>query len=74
MIHHIQRRGDDLVLVIDPGLARELQLQEDTPVLVTNVDGALVLKRSDAAVPADFEAALQECNERYPKALKRLAE
>ncbi|MGD9723566.1 MAG: hypothetical protein AB7O59_19210 [Pirellulales bacterium] len=75
MIKKLTRHGNELVLVLDPSLLAQLQIDEDT-LLDVKADGrSLVVSPTvDAAYREQFERANSAVNERYDATFKRLAE
>ena len=75
MIKRLTRHGNSLALVIDRGVLDLLEIDADTPLSLTT-DGTclIVAPVRDAKRRQKFQAALEEGNRRYGKALKRLAE
>jgi antitoxin component of MazEF toxin-antitoxin module len=75
MVKKLSRHGNSLALVIDRSILDLLGIDEDTPLEISTDGEALVVapvrdkKRQDR-----FEQALASSNERFAKALKRLAE
>ena len=74
MIKRLSRHGNSLALVIDKGVLELLNIDDQTP-LEISTDGELLIitpvrdeKRTHA-----FREALGKANNRYGRALKRLA-
>ena len=75
MIRKLTRHGDDWALVIDQPVLEQLQIDHETPLEVTTEGQSLIVTRAVGADrQAQFEAAIQNTNERFGGALKRLAE
>jgi antitoxin MazE len=75
MIKKLSKHGNSLALVIDRSILELLNIDGQTALQISTDGQALVI------VPAkekrrrkQFEEALESCNRRYGKALKRLAE
>lgn len=71
----LSKHGNSLALVIDRSILDLLGIDEQTPLNISTDGRALVIVPSQAKRRRKrFEEALTACNERYGKALKRLAE
>ncbi len=75
MIKKLSKHGNSLALVIDRSILELLGIDEKTS-LELSTDGAAIVVAPvrDRKRKKKFEAALAASNERYGKALKRLAE
>lgn len=75
MLKKLTKHGDSLALVIDQPVLDQLGAGPDTTFEVTTDGNALVLMpvRDEGAREA-FRAALEQVNQQYAKALKKLAE
>ena len=75
MIKKLTKHGNSLALVIDRGVLDLLEIDAETPLNI-KTDGKclIVTSAQDAARQKKFRAALEEGNQRYGKALKKLAE
>lgn len=71
MTQHLQKQGDNYLLIINKAIADQAGLNEDAPVEVELAGEKLIVSRQPTS---PFTAALEECNARYPAALKRLAQ
>ena len=75
MVAKLSQRGDELVLVIDPDIARRLGIGAGTDLnLSTQGDVLIVARVRDEARAKKFEAAVAKVNDRYAEMFKRLAE
>ncbi len=75
MIKTLTKHGNSLALVIEKPILELLGADAKTPFEVTTDGQVLILSPvKDAKRSADFKAALEKVNDRYPKALKKLAE
>jgi antitoxin component of MazEF toxin-antitoxin module len=75
MVKKLSRHGNSLALVIDRSILDLLDIDEDTSLEVTTDGEALIIAPvRDKKRRRRFEQALSSSNERYGKALKRLAE
>jgi antitoxin MazE len=74
MIKRLTQHGNSLALVIDRGILDLLKIDAETPLEVSTNGAALVIEpvRNEARRQR-FEGALTKANQRYGKALKRLA-
>jgi antitoxin MazE len=75
MIKKLSKHGNSLALVIDRAILELLDIDEDTSLeLSTDGESLVVAPVRDKKRRKRFEQALAASNERYGKALKRLAE
>jgi antitoxin MazE len=75
MIQKLSKHGDKLALVIDPSVLEQLGIDENTSLEIsTDGETLTVAPVRDEQRRQRFEQALKSTNERYGKALKRLAE
>ena len=75
MIKKLSKHGNSLALVIDRSILDLLDIDEKTSLDVSTDGEALVIAPvRDAKRRKRFEQALASTNERFGKALKRLAE
>ena len=75
MIKNLTKHGNSLALVIEKPVLELLGADADTLFDITTDGQALILTPvKDANRRSAFKAALRKVNERYPKALKKLAE
>lgn len=83
MTQMLTKQGSSLVVVLDPALVEELQLDATTPLEVKAEGGRIIItprpKNSDGKAngevdDATFDAAVAEVTARYQKTFKRLAE
>ena len=74
MIKRLTQHGNSLALVIDRGILDLLKIDAETPLEVSTNGAALVIEPvRDETRKQRFENALAKGNQRYGKALKRLA-
>jgi antitoxin component of MazEF toxin-antitoxin module len=75
MIKKLSKHGNSLALVIDRSILELLGIDEKTSLeLSTDGESLVVAPLRDKKRKKKFEDALASSNERYGKALKRLAE
>ncbi|HEY3391656.1 MAG TPA: hypothetical protein VGK58_03040 [Lacipirellulaceae bacterium] len=75
MVKKLSKHGNSLALVIDRSILDLLNIDEDTSLEVSTDGEALIIAPvRDRKRRKKFEEALAASNERYGKALKRLAE
>jgi antitoxin component of MazEF toxin-antitoxin module len=75
MITKLIKHGNSLALVIDRSILELLGIDDGTPLEISTDGKALVVTPSRGKKHRkQFDAALDACNRRYGKALKRLAE
>ena len=75
MIKNLTKHGNSLALVIEKPVLELLGADAETPFEVTTDGQVLILTPvKDEKRNAEFKAALDKVNARYPKALKKLAE
>jgi antitoxin component of MazEF toxin-antitoxin module len=75
MVKKLSKHGNSLALVIDRSILDLLTIDENTPLEVsTDGEALIVAPVRDKKRQMRFEQALASSNERYGKALKRLAE
>lgn len=75
MIKMLAKHGNSLALVIERPILELLGAEPDTPFEITTDGQVLILSPvRDPERRESFTAALAKVNERYPKALKKLAE
>jgi antitoxin component of MazEF toxin-antitoxin module len=75
MIKKLSKHGNSLALVIDRSILELLRIDEQTSLeLSTDGEALVVAPVRDKKRKKKFEDALAASNERYGKALKRLAE
>jgi antitoxin component of MazEF toxin-antitoxin module len=75
MVKRLTKHGHSLALVIDRGILELLRIDASTPLSITTDGQSLVISpaRSNSR-RRRFRRALAKVNERYGRALKRLAE
>jgi antitoxin MazE len=75
MIKKLTKHGNSLALVIDKPVLDLLEIDSETPLSITTDGTCLVLSPiRDPEHQARFRKAVAEGNNRYAKALKRLAD
>ncbi len=71
----LSKHGNSLALVMDRAILELLDIDEKTPLNITTDGRALVIAPSQGKRRRKrFEDTLTDCNERYGKALRKLAE
>ena len=75
MIKKLTRHGNSLALVIDKGVLELLNINDQTP-LEISTDGTILLVSPvrDEERKLKFQEALGKTNDKYGRALKRLAD
>jgi len=69
------KHGNSLALVIDRSILKLLEIDEDTPLNISTDGRVLVIApEHEKQRYKRLQRALEECNEQYGSALKRLAE
>jgi antitoxin MazE len=75
MVKTLTRHGNSYALIIDKPILDLLHIAPDTPIDIrTDGDVLVLVPQRDAERQARFEAALEETNRRFGRALKDLAE
>ncbi len=75
MIKTLTKHGNSLALIIEKPVLELLGVDPETPFNITTDGQALILTPvKDAGRVEAFQSALAKVNNRYPKALKTLAE
>lgn len=75
MIKKLVRHGNSLALVIDKAILDLLRIDHDTPLeLITDGDVIVIKPERDEDHEKKLHLALEAVNEKYGRALKRLAE
>jgi antitoxin MazE len=75
MIKKLTRHGNSLALVVDRPVLDLLKIDADTPLEISTDGQVLVVSPvRDAKRRKQFEKALAAVNEKYGRALKRLAD
>ena len=75
MITRLFKHGDDWALVIEQPVLDRLQIDTGTPLEISTDGQTLIVSPVvDAARQELFQAALEDVNQRYKTALKKLAE
>ena len=74
MVKRLTKHGNSLALVIDRSVLDLLKIDADTPLDISTDGEKLVISPvHDEARRKAFEEALKKTNQRYGRALKRLA-
>ena len=68
------RRGDELLLVLDESLLRDLQIDTNTLLRITTDGESLVISPVDPKRQETFRKAAEDTFEKYPDMLRRLAQ
>lgn len=75
MVRSLKKIGNELMLVIDEETAKQMSLNENTPLeFATDGKRLIVFPVDTAERRASFEQALKEVNEEWGDVLQRLAE
>lgn len=75
LVKTLSRHGNSLALVLDRGVLDLLDIDAGTPLQITTDGKVLIVSPvRDETRARRVEAALTKANERYGRALKRLAE
>ena len=75
MIKKLTRHGNSLALVIERPILKLLNMDSETPVQITTDGNVLIVSPvRDEARTDRLTKALERANQRYGRALKRLAE
>ena len=75
MLKTLTKHGNSLALIIEKPILDLLGVEPDTPFDVTTDGQVLVLTPiKDAKRQTDFKTALEKVNQKYAKALKKLAQ
>lgn len=75
MIKTLVKHGNSLALIIDKPILDLLKIKEDTPLEITTDGLSLSLKPAPRAIDDDaFQRSVAKANQRYGRALKKLAE
>ncbi|MDZ4687203.1 MAG: hypothetical protein SH850_19165 [Planctomycetaceae bacterium] len=74
MVTRLKREGAELLLPIDAELLEKLGIDEQTELQISAVGQSLVLTVNDEARRQQFQQALDETNQQFGRALRRLAE
>lgn len=72
MVHKLQKIDGGLALVLDPSELESAGFGPDTPLNVSIRGGQILVEAAECS--AEFEAVLEDINQRYGEALRRLAE
>ena len=75
MVKKLTKHGNSLALVIDRAVLDLLKINAETPLDISTDGQVLVIAPvRDEAHPRRFKQALEAANQKYGRALKRLAE
>ena len=75
MLKKLSKHGEQFALELDAALLERLGIDENTPLEVrTNGRGIYFEPSSQLASSGDFDAVMQEIEDRYETVFKRLAE
>ena len=75
MTKNLIKHGNSWALVIDRPILDLLKIEPDTPLeLVTDGDVLVIHPQRNKDKQREFQAALEDVNRKYGRALKRLAE
>ncbi|MDQ6693088.1 MAG: AbrB/MazE/SpoVT family DNA-binding domain-containing protein [Chloroflexota bacterium] len=71
---HLVQHGDDLALVLDAETVERMKINADTSLQIVVDDASLIVTVRDEEHRAALHALMEEMNEQYGEAFKRLAE
>jgi len=75
MVKHLTKHGNSLALVIDKPILELLKIDANTPLEISTDGRVLIISpATNSSHKKDFENALKKINQKYCRALKRLAE
>jgi len=75
MVTKLEKHGDCWALILEEPILDQLQLDPETPLEITTEGQMLIVSPvGDEKRRKKFETALQECNDKYGRALKKLGE
>ncbi|MEK7678790.1 MAG: AbrB/MazE/SpoVT family DNA-binding domain-containing protein [Deltaproteobacteria bacterium] len=74
MIKKLTKHGNSMALVIDKGVLELLEIDDKTPLNISTDGKVLMISPvRDKKRRKEFEDALEKANQKYGRALKRLA-
>lgn len=74
MIKKLTKHGNSLALVIDKGVLELLEIDDKTPLDISTDGKVLIIAPvRDEKRRKEFEEALEKANQKYGRALKKLA-
>ena len=74
MVKKLTKHGNSLALVIDKGVLDLLEIDDTTPLNISTDGKVLIISPvRDEKRTRQFKAALEKANQKYGRALKRLA-
>lgn len=74
MIKKLTKHGNSMALVIDKGVLELLEIDDKTPLDISTDGKALMISPiRDKKRRKEFEEALEKANQKYGRALKKLA-
>lgn len=75
MIVRLKKQGDCYVLELDASVVEQLQLDESTPLEITQLEDGIKLSKSPSGVsPEALQDAMNFADENYPETFRKLAE
>jgi antitoxin component of MazEF toxin-antitoxin module len=74
MIKTLTKHGNSLAMIIEKPVLELLGVDPETPFTLRRMPGFILTPVKDAGRVEAFQSALAKVNNRYPKALKTLAE
>lgn len=74
MIKKLTKHGNSYALIIDKPILKLLHFNFDSELVLTIVDDSLVIRRSEVVEREKFNKSLEEINEQYNDAFRKLAE
>ncbi|PQO35692.1 hypothetical protein C5Y96_08530 [Blastopirellula marina] len=75
MIVRLKKQGDRYVLELDASVVEQLQLDETTPLEITQLEDGIKLSKSPSGIsPEAFQDAIKFADENFPDTFRKLAE
>lgn len=75
MITRLQKIGDDYVLKIDPAMLKEMQIDENTPLEISQAEDGVRITKAQSGVPKEIlDEAIRFAHENYSETFRKLAE
>jgi antitoxin component of MazEF toxin-antitoxin module len=68
------KHGDNLALVLDPEMLKQMNINLDTKLEIVATSDSIIVSVSDEEHRAKLHQIMDEMNQQYGKAFKRLAE
>lgn len=74
MIKTLTKHGNSYALIIDKPILKLLHFKFDSELVLSIVDDSLVIRRAEVVKRERFNKSLEEINEQYGDAFRKLAE